>query len=978
MVNPKAQERPNLFDMLQLDPEAPFTTTSVAALLDKRQGELTSKSQGSGSAASWARVVLGFFHELRSIANDPDRLAAEAKAAVNLRQNERDAKRARFDAELEFASRRGNIYKSEVVYWVQEYADVLSETEIESAIKAQKAPVQDDSLSNSEQYLDSLTWKPIQEDLDLLGFESLYELLKVTEAADLTTLVEQANDIRRAVNKSMNKTEFVSAKGRLAGHSMTVFGQEQKRRQYDASLRRERVRRAAKALEPACSADNMLHGAQVDLLVEKVTSKYGMAKQAALYELESLAREKKWVILSSQTGSSAGQPDDPRVKELENQIRSLQAQNIQVAILKGELSKQDGDKRKLREELERAEVERRKIEAALARARSDLEAAEAIHQRQVAKEQERRIKGIEKRQQTIESLMTARKYCQAQRELEAMSQRPAEWAELARVIARHIESAERKFEAAKRESNIVRAEQLAQDALDEVADFDPAKKWLRELTPAPPRNLKVVVDNGIARLTWETSGSSNVRYVVVRSTDERATSIIDGSRVGETTALEMTDGDIPPGNYVFYSVFARRDNLTSRTAATTDTPVITLPEVTHLRKEVDDSTVILSWTPPQGVMRVTVTRWQGTQPGGDESGIGLPAPSNSSVRDGGLTNGRSYSYLVRCVYDQAGGAQILSRGVHITATPSAPPTVVPTLRVHVERLTLGFGQRVGFEAHGLHRGDLKVLKCSGRVPTAGERLPEEELSRLGRLFALSESDTVLSSSVNTYAPVVVAEGSALVGEAVRHVWVEDVRNLSTEVHGERIRLEWGWPTLVDAAEIRSSQEGNTGATSLLAHVARNLGERTGSYELLIGHTHPPNLLVIASAVLEGHRELAQGVSAVYPSARSRESYTVTYGFRCTRRPLGGKNRKLALQVEGAHALPPLVIRIKHGEPPKDKADGTLLMVLRNIEVTTPDHEVSLTTSGIDPDMYGAVFIEDELLASQVVLRPISQADQRIE
>ncbi|NEA26809.1 hypothetical protein G3I70_30555, partial [Actinomadura bangladeshensis] len=108
-----------------------------------------------------------------------------------------------------------------------------------------------------------------------------------------------------------------------------------------------------------------------------------------------------------------------------------------------------------------------------------------------------------------------------------------------------------------------------------------------------------------------------------------------------------------------YAVFAVRGE--GAAAPAVAGPVVVRPEPSDVELVAGDGQVTGRWRCPGEAARVVVVR------------DGRPVPAGRDGFREPVPNGRTHHYLVSAVYLDASGREVMTDGVRVSATPSAPP-----------------------------------------------------------------------------------------------------------------------------------------------------------------------------------------------------------------------------------------------------------------------------------------------------------------
>ncbi len=250
-------------------------------------------------------------------------------------------------------------------------------------------------------------------------------------------------------------------------------------------------------------------------------------------------------------------------------------------------------------------------------------------------------------------------------------------------------------------------------------------------------------------------------------------------------------------------MFTKRNGLYSRVGSATEV-VLTLAEVRNLTTDAGDGTVALRWQTPPNVARVLVHR--GLQPPKDSTdGTVVPTVGPGYAQDTDLQNGRTYYYLVCCVYRFSDGQEVASAGLCCLVTPSAPPQPVTDFHVQAE------GTRVMCTWSPMAHGQVvTVVRCTTRPALRpGALLNAEALARVGRWLPQLSPDRVEDPAPTPqepyYAAFTIAGPWAVAGPVHSCIVAEDVTHLRATLIRGGVKLSWDWPANCQAVVIARRQ-----------------------------------------------------------------------------------------------------------------------------------------------------------------------------
>ncbi|MBE1537404.1 hypothetical protein [Actinomadura algeriensis] len=364
---------------------------------------------------------------------------------------------------------------------------------------------------------------------------------------------------------------------------------------------------------------------------------------------------------------------------------------------------------------------------------------------------------------------------------------PPEERMLAAEARRRLDTALRLRETAVAERDPDRAWRLLADALRLVRDLPGAAEHQRRLPPAPVPSARAdVEDGGGVRVSWEPSPATagEVLYHVVRRRGRPPRGPADGRPV-----RGGRDPEPPVNAPLFYGVVAVRGEAAAAPAVAG--PVFVRPEPSGVELLPGDGRVTGRWRAPAEAARVLVVR-DGTVVPAGRDGFGERVP-----------NGRACAYRISAVYLDEDGREVVTPGVRASVTPSAPPDPVVELAAEPDPGDPGL-VRVRFAPPA--NGRVELVLADGEPPWPRSALvPLEEVRRETRRVpeaggAPGEGRlAVRPGSGGWLIAVTVAEGTAAIGAAHRHVNLPPPRRVVAERRGGHVHLGFDWPR--DVTEI---------------------------------------------------------------------------------------------------------------------------------------------------------------------------------
>ncbi|MFD0904269.1 hypothetical protein [Actinomadura sediminis] len=372
---------------------------------------------------------------------------------------------------------------------------------------------------------------------------------------------------------------------------------------------------------------------------------------------------------------------------------------------------------------------------------------------------------------------------------------PPEERLLAAEARRRLDTALRLRETAAAERDPDRAWRLLADALRLVRDLPGAAEHQRRLPPAPVPSVRADVEygdghaGGAVRVSWEPSPSTagEVLYHVVRRRGRPPRGPADGRPV-----RGGLDPEPPVNAPLYYGVVAVRGEAAAPPAVAG--PVVVRPEPSGVELVPGDGRVTGRWRAPAEAARILVVR-DGTVVPAGRDGFGERVP-----------NGRAHVYRISAVYLDGDGREVVTPGVRAAVTPSAPPDPVMELAAEPDPGDPGL-VRVRFAPPANGRAELVL--ADGEPPWPRSALvPLEEVRRATRRVPETAGSApgegrlaVRPGAGGWLVAVTVAEGTAAIGAAHRHVNLPPPRRVVAERRGGHVHVGFDWPRDVTEIEL---------------------------------------------------------------------------------------------------------------------------------------------------------------------------------
>jgi hypothetical protein len=333
--------------------------------------------------------------------------------------------------------------------------------------------------------------------------------------------------------------------------------------------------------------------------------------------------------------------------------------------------------------------------------------------------------------------------------------------------------------------------------------------------PRPPPPVPSVTavytpahDKDAVEVKWvAVSGSGPMEYVVVRRLGSAAPAeLIEKEVVKKTAATSCLDDTVVAGRRYTYAVFTRSGELHSR-QGTAAPPVDILADVIGLEPKAGDHTVELEWKTPPNARDVIVRRGL-VPPTGPTDGKEIKADlALGRAKDADLQNGKTYHYVVYCVYCPDAQTKKLSKGARAQATPGEMPQLAEEFKAVPQGREIICTWRP--PAQG---APLVIRSAKPHALPKGSRLSTRELNQLmselsgGTILVDASGDQAVDRSPELakpcYSLFTVAGQHAVVCGTCECAAVQDVTGLSlAEATSEGVLLSWNWPPQCEVVRV---------------------------------------------------------------------------------------------------------------------------------------------------------------------------------
>ncbi|GAB4568835.1 MAG: hypothetical protein Kow0077_00350 [Anaerolineae bacterium] len=988
-------QRPNYFELLDLDPDAPWSDSAFLARLDQKKAEWT-RGRNHPKHALRYKSYLDMVPDIQATLLDPVKRSAEQAAARTLLNEKHVQARQQFAEELELRAAKGFLTQSELDVLLRDYGPTLGQQTVRAEVEALRITIRpDDGAQNQRETLDSATMQAIASNLAIVGEENLYTFLGLARSTRTTDLHDRAAQVYADNQKQATKTAVVTARSDLAGQAMKVFAGDEMRRRYDAALDEAAFAGLGEAIQRITRGSRTIHPAQYVKLLERARAdglnldeaeafirRRAQELQAALFvtDAEPVARLQRCPACESLADPEAancptcGTPlriPCPACKQdmpTANQACTHcgfpvgNLPNVEALLAEAHARFEAGDPDSAARLVQ--EARRQWSPAGIPQALDDpLSQALIGLQGEIAALQDLQAELLTELQRHIDERLfygareIVRRIEHMLPTLDIAGQRRT----IDEALARTEAALEEARQADRRGEDVV---EHYQQILWDCRDCQAARDALAQTPPAPPETLSVTVSSRVVRLQWESSPSAGVAYTVVRRTGTWPVAPGDGEQLATLPGTTFDDTDVPPGLPVYYAVYANREGVLSTEAARSTAPVLLTAEVTHLTAQIDDGLVRLRWQAPPNAIRVEVRRGEERPPRTLDEGHRLRVFGLNDSVDTGLQNGHTYYYTVFAVFQAADGQAIASEGVSIRATPQTPPAPITDLDIRARRR--GKQRELHISWAPLTKGEAVLVHSPAPPPLqAGIVIPQETLTAYGEVIAAPRNEAVLplpGGGVVYLTPAILFQEMAYIGATQVYTALEDVRNVRARNLGFALELHWDWPEGCRTALVAYHHTHFPAASDPDAAritVTRAEYDRQGRF--LIQQPAPVDYYIAVYAAVPRDNTVLFSPGRE-PSSRVRISLssriTVSYTLSQARRLRGRGPVTLTITAEGTGTLPEMVVIHRLDRLPIRRDDG--VPVLR-IAPQVLDAPQTILTAELDGSTggYFRLFLSDD-------------------
>lgn len=291
-----AKQRPNFYDLLDLDPSV-RDPAAIEERIREKKDQWAREIAGPPKARARAEQAQSLLKDLQACLENPECREREAREAEALRAEER----ARNEKELQQRiGYLGGVCSAERLdRLAKEFTGVFSREEILERLRRAGVRVEGQDpgpgpTPEPQEELDPVTARAIRDRLDLLGLADLYEFLGLGRDVSPVKLRKAAAEKLKENRDRSRRDALLTAENDLASYCQEVFESAATKAAYDRYLTVAAMDRMRDEIEFA-GAEGLLTREAMDALVRNA-GELGVEAAAARAYIEDLARERGWKV----------------------------------------------------------------------------------------------------------------------------------------------------------------------------------------------------------------------------------------------------------------------------------------------------------------------------------------------------------------------------------------------------------------------------------------------------------------------------------------------------------------------------------------------------------------------------------------------------------------------------------------------------------------------------------------------------------
>lgn len=982
-------ERENYYVLLELAFDPPVTdATAIKAAIQKKKQEWV-RLQDTPGKRSLALYNLSLLPDIERVMLNPMLRTDEGLAAAELR----NSMLRQFEAELRILESKRYILPREAASLSAKYAQYGIEKE--ALYNLARVPVADKPPESTEEEpgetLDRLTARTIQRNLTILGAADLYAFLELPPYSSIVKLKTAAEEKRRSATSSGNKTAQVTAIQELSGICLQLFTSFDSKQKYDRYLKISSYPAVGELVDEEYNRSKFLSPDIMLRIVNFAVEKYG----CKVLEAEEYIRRycKAYDIPIDITSRMVECPSCHNRTDREGALCTICAAPLhgecpncttpfeggptvcsQCGFPIGEMSRA----RQYLDDAENALIDSNwsSAQRCIAYARRYWPGHPSLESLQ------RRTKLLEDRYASyVDNVNDAVKHGQYYAARELVEEAENRKIKLPTSTVEHVVTTLKSFEEqmeALRSSKEKPEYATLFEMMNVVSDSIELSRMLSLYPPEPVGDVTAMVFGHRVRLDWLKSPANGViSYTLVRKADSAPLTAYDGDILYEGMGNSFEDLSAPPLRRCYYSVYVKRGNAYSETAAVSAS-VLLVPEVENLRMVPTDSGARISWDFNPDLREVQVWRkLGGERPMSKGDGMMLENPRLDGISDYRLKNNVEYWYYIVAVYI-VNGLKVYSKGICDSVIPHK--LLAPIDQLDIVQVD-GTEDEYVVNWHSSHYSDVLIL-ASAKKPEfrVGDTLPLSELLEEYRNLDMDAKTDIsarikCSFSGGLYVFAAAVSGKyATVGESKYLIHVPNVEEVTWDLMGNDVVFNMKWPTGVEELLIAwrfdtfPKMPGETGSTYMSCAKAQY------DYDAGILLREPEQNLYYVRifsvfTTPDGERTYSAGMEAKLDLTPLQEIY---YELKYTKAFFASAYTvNLTISSEEPFILPRSVVVGKIGRLPLRKTDGMPLFEIEKETQVGASITFEYRTSLLPKNLHVKMFFRDESLYRRYRLLPMS-------
>ncbi|MBV9259547.1 MAG: hypothetical protein JO215_16145 [Ktedonobacteraceae bacterium] len=287
--------RPNFFLLLELNPDEPWVPMLYQKALQDKIRQWSRDSMSIAKKALPAQANRALLPHIREVMENLELRNKEAEEARKLLATRYQAAYARFEKQLMLLNLKGSAKQEEIELFCKEFKHIMPSRELKRLIKV-KIHQAHPPTSHLPQLLDASMIKNIEDRLEIIHAQTLYELLRSPRKSTTSALFQAAQALY-ADEVRKHPTAEVTTRIELAGFAMNLFKTDEMRARYEETLRQMSLQQLLKDITESTRRSEIkeVHPRQV-LYYLKKAEEAGWSEEEALDQLKEHGRTQQWFI----------------------------------------------------------------------------------------------------------------------------------------------------------------------------------------------------------------------------------------------------------------------------------------------------------------------------------------------------------------------------------------------------------------------------------------------------------------------------------------------------------------------------------------------------------------------------------------------------------------------------------------------------------------------------------------------------------